>query len=118
TRAANTNGLRYADNSTFSNYDIQTYQDGVNCNWTQDFARKALRWERRLEFAMESPRFFDLVRWGIAAETLNAYVSSESARRPYLSSAHFRKNQDEYLPIPNTEITLSEGLYVQNTGTW
>jgi starch-binding outer membrane protein, SusD/RagB family len=118
TRAANTSGLRYADNSTFSNYDVQTYQDGVNCSWTQDFARNALRWERRLEFAMESPRFFDLVRWGIAAETLNSYVSSESVRRPYLSSAHFRKNQDEYLPIPNTEITLSEGLYVQNTGTW
>jgi len=118
TRAANTNGLKYTDNTTFSNYDIKTYQDGVNCTWTQAFARNALRWERRLEFAMESPRFFDLVRWGIAAETLNAYVASEAAKRPYKGAAHFRKNQDEYLPIPITEITLSEGLYKQNTGTW
>lgn len=118
TRAANTSGLRYADNTTFSNYDIQTYEDGVNCTWDQAFARNALRWERRLEFAMESPRFFDLVRWGIAAETLNAYLDSEKARRSYLAAGHFRENQDEYLPIPNNEITLSEGLYVQNTGTW
>lgn len=118
TRAANANWLRFADNTTFSNYNIDTYKDGVNCTWTQSYARKALRWERRLEFAMESPRFFDLVRWGVAAETLNAYLTSESPRRLYLSQAHFRKNQDEYLPIPNSEITLSEGLYQQNTGTW
>lgn len=118
TRATNTDWLKHEDNSTFSNYDIQTYQDGVNCTWDKTFARNALRWERRLEFAMESPRFFDLVRWGIAAETLNGYLDTEKARRSYLSGGQFRKNQDEYLPIPNTEITLSEGLYEQNVGTW
>ncbi len=118
TRAANTAWLKFADNTTFSNYNIATYQDGVNCTWTQAFARNALRTERRLEFAMESPRFFDLVRWGIAAQTLNGYLASEKSIRSYLSAGNFRKNQDEYLPIPNTQITLSEGLYIQNTGTW
>lgn len=117
-RAANIEWLKYADNTTFSNYDIQLYEDGVNCTWDQAFAREALRWERRLEFAMESPRFFDLVRWGIAAETLNAYIAVEKTRHPYLAAAGFRKNQDEYFPIPNAQITLSEGLYEQNTGTW
>lgn len=118
TRASNNAWLKYGNGSTFSNYSIDIYRPGVNITWNKENAFKALQWERRLEFAMESPRFFDLVRWGIAAETLNAYISSESARRPYLSAAHFRKNQDEYLPIPNTEITLSEGIYKQNTGTW
>jgi len=42
----------------------------------QDFARKALRWERRLEFSMESPRFFDLVRWGIATGILMKNIRS------------------------------------------
>ncbi len=115
-RAANTAWLKYADNTTFSNYNIAQYPN--DATWTQAFARNALRWERRLEFAMESPRFFDLVRWGIAAETLNGYLSTEKVRRSYLGAGNFRKNQDEYLPIPNTEITLSEGLYVQNTGVW
>lgn len=115
-RAANTAWLKYADNTTFSNYDIRQYPN--DATWTQSYARNALRFERRLEFAMESPRFFDLVRWGIAAETLNGYLASEKAIRSYLTDGNFRKNQDEYLPIPNTEITLSGGLYIQNTGTW
>ncbi len=49
---------------------ISTYRDGVNCTWTQDYARKALRFERKLELAMEGERFFDLVRWGIASQVL------------------------------------------------
>ena len=49
-----------------TNANIALYQDGVNITWNQENARKALRWERRLEFAMEGSRFFDLVRWGIA----------------------------------------------------
>lgn len=114
-RAANSvNRLKMKDGSPISNYKIQKYIDGVNCNWTQDFARQALRWERRLEFATESPRFFDLVRWGIAAETLNEYFRVEKTRHPFLNAASFKKNRNEFLPIPQQEITLSEGLYQQN----
>ena len=46
----------------------------------QAAARDALRWERRLEFAMEGYRYFDLVRWGIAATVLNAYVNVEKTK--------------------------------------
>ncbi len=118
TRAANTDWLKYPDNSTFSNYYIQTYQPGVNCTWDQDFARKALQWERRLEFATESPRFYDLVRWGIAAETINEYFLVEKTKRPYLTGAVFTKNKNEYFPIPYDQILLANGLYEQNAGTW
>jgi starch-binding outer membrane protein, SusD/RagB family len=116
-RAANsTNRLKKADGTFSSNYKIQPYIDGVNCTWTQDFARKALQWERRLEFAMESPRFFDLVRWGIAAETINSYFAVEKTRHSYLNAAFFTKGRDEYFPIPQTQINLTLGALKQNYG--
>jgi hypothetical protein len=114
--AASTGRLKQADGSFTSNYKINTYQPGVNCTWTQDFARQALRWERRLEFAMEGYRFFDLVRWGIAAEYLNAYFNVEKTRSSHLNDAVFKKGRDEYLPIPLNQINFSKGLYKQNTG--
>lgn len=116
-RAANSTGrLKRKNGTLISNYNIQKYRDGINCTWTQSYAREALRWERRLEFGMEGSRFFDLVRWGIAAETLNNYFQIESNRHSFLKVAHFQKNKNEYLPIPENEITLSRGLYKQNPG--
>lgn len=99
-------------------FKTAAYQPGVNCPaWTQDFARKALRWERRLEFSQEGFRFFDLVRWGIAAETVNEYLAVEKTRRgSYLSEAKFTKNRDEYFPIPKNQINFSKKLYRQNYG--
>lgn len=114
--AASTGLLKQADGSFTSNYKMGTYQPGVNCTWTQDFARQALRWERRLEFAMEGYRFFDLVRWGIAAEYLNAYFAVEKTRSAHLNDASFKKGRDEYLPVPLNQINYSKGLYQQNTG--
>jgi len=83
---------------------------------SQDNARKILRWERRMELAFESKRFFDLVRWGIAAETMNSYFSNESQMREYLQDATFTPGRDEYLAIPDQQITVSRGNYSQNPG--
>lgn len=99
-----------------SNVKISEYINGTNCTWTQEYARKALRWERRLEFAMEGSRFFDLVRWGIAEQTLNNYYNIEKTKRSYFNEAHFDKNKEEYCPIPLAQINFSQGLYQQNTG--
>lgn len=116
-RAQNsTDRLVFENGDPMSNYNIALYQPGVNINWTQENARRALRWERRMEFAMEGIRFFDLVRWGIAAETLNEYFKVEKTRYPYFDTAHFTKNRDEYLPIPLQQIDFSEGTYEQNYG--
>ncbi|HEY6977960.1 MAG TPA: RagB/SusD family nutrient uptake outer membrane protein [Chitinophagaceae bacterium] len=118
TRAANSTALvKKADGTFPSNYKIDVYKPGVNIPvWDKATAFKALQWERRLEFAMESPRFFDLVRWGIAAETLNAFFAVEKTRHQFLSSAHFTKNKHEYFPIPQDQITFTNGLYIQNRG--
>ncbi len=117
TRAqSSTSRLKFANGNPESNYNIGTYQPGVNCTWTQDYARQALRWERRLEFAMEGNRFFDLVRWGIADTYLNNYFQVEKTKRAYLKDGLFTKNRDEYLPIPLNQINFSHGLYVQNKG--
>lgn len=115
TRAKNSTGrTKHADGTNPSNYRISEYVPGTNIDWTQANARAALQWERRLEFAMEGSRFFDLVRWGIAAETLNAYLAKEKIRRPFLGSAVFTKGRDEYYPIPQREIDFTKGLYKQN----
>ncbi len=113
---ASTSRLKQADGTPTSNYKVDTYKPGVNCTWTQDFARQALRTERRLEFALEGNRFFDLVRWGIAETYLNSYFASESSKRSYLKTAKFTKGRDEYLPIPLNQINYSKGLYKQNPG--
>src|SRR5690606_8063641 len=116
-RALNSTGnLKMSNGDPISNYNIETYQPGVNCTWTKDFAFKALQWERRMEFAMEGSRFADLVRWGIAEETLNPYLQKEKTYRLYLSEAQFTSGRDEYLPIPQRQIDLSGGLYEQNVG--
>lgn len=112
-RAKNSTGLiPYANNFV----DIQLYQNGVNCNWTEEFAREAVRWERRLELAMEGGRFFDLVRWGVSEQVMNEYYDTEQTRRSYYASANFTRNKHEYLPIPEQQIKFSKYLYKQNVG--
>jgi hypothetical protein len=79
---------------------------------------KIVKMERRLELAMESERFFDLVRWGEAATVINAFYSKEGEQMNFLSGAHFTANKNEYLPIPWSQLSASNGHYTQNCGQW
>ncbi|QDA58951.1 RagB/SusD family nutrient uptake outer membrane protein [Hymenobacter jejuensis] len=105
--------LKTSSGQPISNYKIGLYSAG---QWNQQYAREALRFERRLEFALEGYRFFDLVRWGIAGDYLNAYFEKEKVKRLHLKDAHFTIGRDEYLPIPLNQINFSKGLYKQNPG--
>jgi hypothetical protein len=67
--------------------------------------RAAIQHERRIELAMEHERFFDLVRWGIAANVLHA-----------AGKTNYTTGRDELLPIPQAQIDLSKGVLKQNPG--
>lgn len=117
-RAANSTGrLKFANGNPTLDYQISLYQDGVNVNWTKEFAWKALMFENRLEFAMEGVRWYDLVRWGIAETVLNAYFEKEYPRgRTWMRDARFVAGRDEYMPIPQPQMNYSFGAYTQNPG--
>ena len=88
---------------TWANYRIGQYPTFPS----KEFARTAVRYERRAELAMEGHRLFDLRRWGIAPEVLNAYVAVERSRRPFLTAAVPVAARHQLFPIPTTQIQLS-----------
>lgn len=99
-------------------YGVKMYCANYKGSYTKDDAVKIVKMERRLEFGMESERFFDLVRWGDAATVLNKYYAEEIPHCAIFKEAHFEANKDEYLPIPFEQLSASNGHYTQNIGNW
>jgi len=111
-----------ATNSIVSNYPnkygVHFAIGKYNGNYSKDETMRIVKMERRLELAMESERFFDLVRWGDAATVINRFYSSEGAKMNFLSGSQFTANKNEYLPVPYEQIAASNGHYTQNCGQW
>lgn len=79
------------------------------------YARNAVRMERRLELALEGHRFFDLVRWGVAKQTLESYFGFEGGYFNYLRGITI-ETRDEYFPLPQDQIDRSKGVLKQSPG--
>jgi len=101
-----------------NSYGVKMFISRYTGSYSKEQAVKIVKMERRLEMGMESERFFDLVRWGDAANVLNKYYSEEIDHCAIYSAAHFTANKDEYLPIPFSQISASNGHYTQNIGNW
>jgi hypothetical protein len=108
---------------TWANYQIGLYPSFPDAA----YARNAVRYERRLELAMEGQRMFDLRRWGIADVTLNAYINGvgggaekSSTRRLYKAGAEAFAARHRWYPLPGIQIELSrvagEDRLKQNPG--
>ena len=125
----------YIDNSDpskgYTNIPAANYKIGLYTGQFElrgkDFSREAIRFERKLELAMEGHRFFDLQRYdngtGYMISALNAYISHETtiAGFNYVNRQGVTfKEKNELYPIPQAEIDLSvkdgTSLLIQNPG--
>ena len=113
-RAANTSVVQAVDGSgPAANYQVGLYPSFPDA----DFARRAVRFERRIELGMEGHRLFDLRRWGVTTTVLPAYYVNETRTitnfgpkvLPYSSTF-------DLIPIPVDAIGLSGGVLTQNPG--
>jgi hypothetical protein len=78
---------------------------------TQTEARTILRRERRIELAGEQSRYFDLVRWGILVQTINAEKQIVESIQPV-------KDYHILLPIPQSERDANPLLNAQVSNNW
>lgn len=122
--------IRYADvllmAAELGSSNAQTYFDDVRKRaFGADFvqvpvSQAAIMEERRLEFAGEGIRYWDLLRQGIstAASTIAETVSLENggvSTPKVITAANITKTKG-LAQIPNSQITLSNGTLIQNEG--
>jgi hypothetical protein len=103
-----------AGDAAAANYQIEPYASFAD----QVFARKAVRFERRLELGMEGHRLFDLRRWGVAQEVITTYIANEADDINLSDYGRFKAYSAklDLFPIPINAIDQSGNILTQNPG--
>lgn len=98
---------------------------GLKPAMTQAEMREAIRLERRIEMAFEEHRYWDLRRWKIAEQVLNKDLTGVVIQKNPDNSLSYNYGKADYItflqkqylyPIPNNEVTGSNGKIAQNPG--
>lgn len=88
----------------------------IDYGLSQDEARSVLRQERRIELALEGQYWDDIKRWKIGNEIYPVDVRGSSGEMIQVKFPNgYKMNKDNYLPIPDSEISLNPNL-TQNEG--
>ena len=117
--------LRFADvllmGAELGSSKAQEYFDRVRTRaglTTKTVSLDAIKSERRHELAFEGIRFYDLLRWhdeeSVFANVKNIPVLNVGVEETYTST--YRSETNGFLPIPEQEVLLSEGILEQNPG--
>lgn len=119
----------------------RAHMPALKGNLNQEELRSALRYERKIELANDGLRWYDLRRWGIANDVMNGniylnrfankwqknvllnidknhnpvYDNTQAEKYFTTQNVIYKKNKDEYWPIPATEIDANKQL-TQNPG--
>ncbi len=91
-------------------YSVLPYQE----------VKKNIRYERQIELAVEFDRWWDIVRLGTVAERMAWMVTNQTVDKNSGATRwrgkYFKKGINEIFPIPQKEITISNGVITQNPG--
>ena len=114
-RAANASDYVMIDGKPAANYKIALYDAFP----TKEYARSAVRFERRIELGMEGYRFYDLVRWGEDVAAINKYLQYDQVLLPGALGGAKYEAKYALFPIPQGQMDLlnsKEQILKQNPG--
>lgn len=109
--------LNQIDNSVYEILDMVRDRAGiarVKRGQSQAEMMKTIQNERAWEFAFEGLRYFDIRRWGIAEEVINAVASDE--KYDFGSHKLFVAPANYLWPIPQSAIDVNPNLLPNNPG--
>ena len=113
--------MRYAD-VLLMHSEITKTATGLNAVRTRaglsavGYTLDAIKQERLHEFAFEGLHWFDLVRWGDVNTAFNDAFPVRNSGSDATYSVKYRAETKGLMPIPETEMRLSNGVYNQNPG--